>query len=123
MRHLYRQWRLLRYVDKQLDAQMVGQTVAFLDKARMPAESTIENYTATPESETRKDLYALIDNHYLTRVTHGMTPLIEMDTTKGQEFIPVFSGLILGELRLLGPLWTFVGGAAAATVTLAAVRL
>jgi hypothetical protein len=68
-------------------------------------------------------LSSCIDSHYIGERKEGTTTWLWVNNKEGRAFLPLFSGLAIGEFRILGPLWTFLGGAAAAIAIVAAVKL
>jgi len=130
MRHLIRQWRLLRYIKGRIIEEFVEGPATFGEQDWIPAQPIVTNYAAKlniPEQQSRDNLNSLIDDGYVSLQAHtsseGVDPWITVSTSEGLAFLPWFSGLVLSELKLLGPLWTFVGGAAAAFAIIAAVKL
>jgi hypothetical protein len=126
MKHLFRQWRLVRYVARRIEKERDdSQSGKWGETYRLQAATVRDDYAKEKHfsSDEAQDLLsACVQDGLIGERLENETTWVWIVASKGQKFRPVFSGLILGELGALGPLWTFLGGAAAACAVIVVVK-
>jgi hypothetical protein len=117
MWRLFRQWRFVRWVNKELLRHEQEQNMTTYGAAvLLSVQWAITEYHArfsvrSSEVKIRLLLELCIDEGYLSTQPHDEIGLsVKVVPSKGGQFVPVFSGLFLSELSLLGPLWAFLTG-------------
>ena len=125
MRHLFRQWRLLRYIDKRIETERPPGPIKWGEDHRLYAQDVANDYALLKGIEpayAASLLSSCIDNHFVGQMNDMGGTHIWVDNKDGRPFLATFSGLILGELSLLSPVWLLATGAAAAVAIIAAVK-
>jgi hypothetical protein len=113
MRHLFRQWRLVRYVAKRIEDERQPSPARFGIGYRLNAQTVVEDYAVKSRmspAQATDLLSACIDDQYIGAVAESGTTFVWLSNGAGRKFWPVFSGLILGELGLLGSVWLLLAG-------------
>ena len=117
MWRLLRQWRYVRWVNNELLRHEEEQGLTAYGSAMLLAiPSAISEYRArfwvwASEVQIKQLLQLCVDEGYLVEQDHAKNgPSVKVSPSKGDGFRPLFSGLFLGELALLGPLWSFLAG-------------
>jgi len=122
MWRLFKQWRYVRWVYKELLGHEKKQNmVGFGQAVLLTRQAAIDEYKKkklvfASGVKIRRILEQCIADGYIVDQGHP-GPSLRISVSKGENFKPVFSGLILGELGLLSPLWAaFSGGLLVAIV-------
>jgi len=115
MRHLLQQWKLLRHLDMMVHlADDESPSTWNLDPAARATD--VANSYAKDNGmlfiDGERLVKSCIEDGYVSQRVDDDGTFIWVSPGNGQKFLAIFSGLILGELKELGPLWTFVSGVA-----------
>ena len=117
MWRIFRQWMLVRWVDKELlrheeDQRMVNFGDAMLlSVAHVVPEYRSHWWVRASDVKVRRLLDLCVeDGYFATQEIQESGLSIKVTPSKGGGFVPVFSGLILAELAYLHPLWAACGG-------------
>ena len=114
MKHLFQQWRLVRYLDRRIKAERDSSKGKLGIEYRLYSQTVIDDYAAKRDispAEATDLLGACIDNHYTGELTDGGgISRVWINNSDGQYFRPVITGLVNEILKKFGLLWSFLLG-------------
>lgn len=114
---LIRQWRFVRWVNNELLRHEEDQhMIAYGDAMLLSVQAAVTEYrkrrwVRASEVKTRRLLEKCVNEGYLaTQTQTGIGLSVKVTSSKGENFRPVVSGLIFGELTAMGPVWAATSG-------------
>jgi hypothetical protein len=114
---LIRQWRFVRWVNKELLGHEEQQQMTTYGSAMLlSVQGAITEYRSrwwvrASDVKIRQLLELCVDEGYLaTQQQDDIGLSVKVTPSKGRKFKPVISGLIFGELAVMGPLWAAASG-------------
>jgi hypothetical protein len=125
MRTLFKKWRLVRWIYRELYGHEKKQNMASPGQAMLLSKQAavdefakrrrrrllLKRWFWTDRVDIRRVLEKSIEEGYLIdQADSSDGPSLKVSSTKGYDFEPVFSGLLITALRELGPLWAFLSG-------------
>jgi hypothetical protein len=114
---LFRQWRFVRWVNKELLRHEEQQDMTTYGSAMLlSVQAAITEYGSrmwvwASAVKIRQLLELCVDEGYLsTQQQKDIGLSVKVTPSKGGKFKPVISGLIFGELAAMGPVWAAASG-------------
>ncbi len=113
---LWRQWRFVRWVDKELLRHEEEQNITPYGAAiLLSVQQAIPEYRSrwwvrASDVSVKRLMELSVNENYLSTQTIEDIGLSLKVEPKGTHFVPVLSGLIFGEIALLDPIRAFLVG-------------